>query len=38
MKEKDIFEEIVMLGKRRGVLPMMNNEALPSEFFLSGRN
>lgn len=34
MKEKDIFEEIVALGKRRGVLTYDEiNEALPSEFF-----
>jgi RNA polymerase primary sigma factor len=34
MKEKDIFEEIVTLGKRRGVLTYDEiNEALPSEFF-----
>ncbi len=34
MKEKDIFEEIVNLGKRRGVLTYDEiNEALPSEFF-----
>jgi RNA polymerase primary sigma factor len=34
MKEKDIFEEIVNLGKRRGVITYNEiNEALPSEFF-----
>ncbi|MCL4455828.1 MAG: sigma-70 family RNA polymerase sigma factor [Nitrospirae bacterium] len=34
MKERDIFEEIVNLGKRRGVLTYDEiNEALPSEFF-----
>ncbi|MBI4824778.1 MAG: sigma-70 family RNA polymerase sigma factor [Nitrospirae bacterium] len=34
MKEKDIFEEIVDIGKRRGVLTYDEiNEALPSEFF-----
>lgn len=34
MKEKDIFEEIVNLGKRRGVLTYDEiNEALPSEYF-----
>jgi RNA polymerase primary sigma factor len=34
MKEKDIFEEIVNLGKRRGVITYDEiNEALPSEFF-----
>src|SRR5208283_2830724 len=34
MKERDIFEEIINLGKRRGVLTYDEiNEALPSEFF-----
>jgi RNA polymerase primary sigma factor len=34
MKEKDIFEEIVSLGKRRGVITYDEiNEALPSEYF-----
>jgi RNA polymerase primary sigma factor len=34
MKEKDLFEEIVNLGKRRGVLTYEEiNEALPSEYF-----
>ncbi|WP_333654574.1 sigma-70 family RNA polymerase sigma factor [Dissulfurispira sp.] len=34
MEERDIFEEIVNLGKRRGVLTYDEiNEALPSEFF-----
>lgn len=34
MKERDIFEEIVNIGKRRGVLTYDEiNEALPSEFF-----
>ena len=34
MKERDIFEEIVNLGKRRGVLTYDEiNEALPSELF-----
>jgi len=34
MKDKDIFEEIVELGKRRGVLTYDDiNDALPSEFF-----
>jgi RNA polymerase primary sigma factor len=34
MKEKDLFEEIVNLGKRRGVITYDEiNEALPSEFF-----
>ncbi|HMK42527.1 MAG TPA: sigma-70 family RNA polymerase sigma factor [Dissulfurispiraceae bacterium] len=34
MKEKDIFEEIVNLGKRRGVITYDEiNEALPSEYF-----
>src|SRR5512139_2203614 len=34
MKERDIFEEIVNLGKRRGVLTYDEiNEALPSEYF-----
>src|SRR5208283_3278297 len=34
MKENDIFEEIISLGKRRGVLTHDEiNEALPSEFF-----
>jgi RNA polymerase primary sigma factor len=34
MKERDIFEEIVNLGKRRGILTYDEiNEALPSEFF-----
>lgn len=34
MKEKDIFEEIVNLGKRRGVITYEEiNEALPSEYF-----
>lgn len=34
MKERDIFEEIISLGKRRGVLTYDEiNEALPSEFF-----
>ncbi|HAK88183.1 MAG TPA: RNA polymerase sigma factor RpoD [Nitrospiraceae bacterium] len=34
MKERDIFEEIVNLGKRRGVITYDEiNEALPSEFF-----
>jgi RNA polymerase primary sigma factor len=34
MREKDIFEEIIDMGKRRGVLTYDEiNEALPSEFF-----
>jgi len=34
MREKDIFEEIIDLGKRRGVLTYDEiNEALPAEFF-----
>lgn len=34
MKERDIFEEIVNIGKRRGVLTYDEiNEALPSEYF-----
>ncbi|MCL4492551.1 MAG: sigma-70 family RNA polymerase sigma factor [Nitrospirae bacterium] len=34
MKERDIFEEIINLGKRRGVITYDEiNEALPSEFF-----
>jgi len=34
MKERDIFEEIVSLGKRRGVITYDEiNEALPSEYF-----
>jgi len=34
MKEKDVFDEIIELGKRRGVLTYDEiNEALPSEFF-----
>ena len=34
MKEKDIFDELIEIGKRRGVLTYDEiNEALPSEFF-----
>ena len=34
MKERDIFEEIINIGKRRGILTYDEiNEALPSEFF-----
>jgi RNA polymerase primary sigma factor len=34
MKEKDIFDEIIEVGKRRGVITYDEiNEALPSEFF-----
>src|SRR5208337_4258274 len=34
MKETDIFEEIINIGKRRGILTYDEiNEALPSEFF-----
>jgi len=34
MKEKDIFDEIIELGKKRGVLTYDEiNDALPSEFF-----
>jgi len=34
MKERDIFEEIINIGKRRGVLTYDEiNETLPSEFF-----
>jgi RNA polymerase primary sigma factor len=34
MREKDIFEEIIDIGKRRGVLTYDEiNDALPSEFF-----
>ncbi|NOZ69158.1 MAG: sigma-70 family RNA polymerase sigma factor [Deferribacteres bacterium] len=34
MKEKDIFDELIEVGKRRGVLTYDEiNEALPSEFF-----
>lgn len=34
MREKDVFEEIIELGKRRGVLTYEEiNEALPAEFF-----
>jgi RNA polymerase primary sigma factor len=34
MKEKDVFDEIIDVGKRRGVLTYDEiNEALPSEFF-----
>ncbi len=34
MKEKDLFDEIIEVGKRRGVLTYDEiNEALPSEFF-----
>jgi len=34
MREKDIFEEIIDMGKRRGVLTYDEiNEALPSEYF-----
>ncbi len=33
-RERDIFEEIIDIGKRRGVLTYDEiNEALPSEFF-----
>src|SRR3990172_10475381 len=34
MRERDIFEEIIDMGKRRGVLTYDEiNDALPSEFF-----
>ncbi len=34
MREKDLFEEIIEIGKRRGVLTYDEiNDALPSEFF-----
>jgi RNA polymerase primary sigma factor len=34
MREKDIFEEIIDMGKRRGILTYDEiNDALPSEFF-----
>jgi RNA polymerase primary sigma factor len=34
MKEKDVFDELIEVGKRRGVLTYDEiNEALPSEFF-----
>jgi RNA polymerase primary sigma factor len=34
MREKDIFEEIIDIGKRRGILTYDEiNDALPSEFF-----
>ncbi len=34
MKEKDVFDEIIEVGKKRGVLTYDEiNEALPSEFF-----
>src|SRR4030042_5737688 len=34
MRERDIFEEIIDIGKRRGILTHDEiNEALPSEFF-----
>ena len=34
MKEKDIFDELIEVGKRRGQLTYDEiNEALPSEFF-----
>ncbi len=34
MREKDIFDEIIEIGKRRGVLTYDEiNEAMPSEFF-----
>lgn len=34
MREKDVFEEIIDIGKRRGVLTYDEiNEALPSEYF-----
>src|SRR5512139_2926490 len=34
MRERDIFEEIIDIGKRRGVLTYDEiNDALPSEFF-----
>lgn len=34
MKERDIFEEIIDIGKKRGILTYDEiNEALPSEFF-----
>ena len=34
MKEKDVFDELIEIGKRRGVLTYDEiNEALPSEFF-----
>src|SRR3972149_4161583 len=34
MRERDIFEEILDIGKRRGVLTYDEiNDALPSEFF-----
>lgn len=34
MKERDIFEEIVNLGKKRGKLTYDEiNEALPSEYY-----
>ena len=34
MKEKDIFEEIINIGKKRGTLTYDEiNDALPSEFF-----
>jgi RNA polymerase primary sigma factor len=34
MREKDVFDEIIEIGKRRGVLTYDEiNEALPSEFF-----
>ncbi len=34
MKERDIFEEIIDIGKRRGILTYDEiNDALPSEFF-----
>ena len=34
MRERDIFEEIIDIGKRRGILTYDEiNDALPSEFF-----
>ena len=34
MRERDIFEEIIDIGKRRGTLTYDEiNDALPSEFF-----
>ncbi len=34
MKEKEIFDEIIELGKKRGVLTYDEiNDALPAEFF-----
>ncbi len=34
MKEKDVFDELIEIGKKRGTLTYDEiNDALPSEFF-----